>query len=253
MLKKNTSHNRLGMTYNLTSIEERIRIMELKRLGKKSKEIAQIMNKKIKSIESIKRIERQSQYKEFKQKVIQYGLKLSQQQIDPDIMNKKKIIKKVRIIINQILNHNDEFRLLIPISRQSSNQRRIKDSIVQIVTYHLLSNKNTSDDNKQQINDKNEIYIQHIKKNIEKQQFSNSNQESSKEEIDIDDYQNYFTIDLVTPQHLNLEMKKINFFQQYQRFSEINQLEDSTTTYENNNEKFKQLVDKSSQTHEFGL
>lgn len=46
MLKKNTKFNRQGMTYNINSFEDRKRIMELKRLGKKPREIATIMNKK---------------------------------------------------------------------------------------------------------------------------------------------------------------------------------------------------------------
>ncbi|CAD8142620.1 unnamed protein product [Paramecium pentaurelia] len=169
MLKKNTKLNRLGMAYNLNSIEERKQIMELKRQGKHSKEIAKIMNKKIKSIDSVKSDERKSEYKEFIQKMISYVLKNFQDQIKNNMIDKKRLSKKIRKFINQTLssNQNDQFRLLIPQSRKESNQRRIKEKIVDSVVTCLLQVPNSHENVTKTLQNQNQKDTQIIEENKE--------------------------------------------------------------------------------------
>ncbi|CAK65892.1 unnamed protein product (macronuclear) [Paramecium tetraurelia] len=131
MMKQNTKLNRIGMVYNLNSIEERKQIMELKSQGRNSREIAEIMNKKIKSIQSVKSEERKSEYKEFQQRMISLVLDHFKDQIMIDMTDKKRLSKQIRKFINQTLpsKQNSELRQLIPQSRKASNQRRIKEKI----------------------------------------------------------------------------------------------------------------------------
>ncbi|CAD8057656.1 unnamed protein product [Paramecium primaurelia] len=251
MPKKNTNSNRLGMTYNINSQEERKKIMELKRLGKKSREIATIMNKKQKSIESVNSEERKSEYKEFKQRLISYGLRIFMDNIQYYMMDKKKLTKKVRIFINQTLSSkkNNEFRLLIPKGRKSSSQRRVRENIVETIVSCLLSRQNTLENDTSAIQNQNKKNILCTQENMEINQTNqNSNDyEESIENQGSDDQNDYLIIDPITPFHLGLKQETVNFFQSYQRINEINPIEDLSTNYANTFESFKQSVDMTSE------
>ncbi|CAK73389.1 unnamed protein product (macronuclear) [Paramecium tetraurelia] len=245
MPKKNTNSNRKGMVYNLNSQEERKRIMELKRQGKKAKEIATIMNKKQKSIESVNSEERKSEYKDFKQSMISYGLKIFKDKVIYD--NIKKLAKKVRVSINQILSSkkNNEFRLLIPKGRKFSCQRRIKETIVSTIVSAILSRQNSPGNETVAIQNQKEQEILCTKENLEiNKTYQNSNdcEESSENQMD-DDQDDYLIIDPITPFHLGLKQETVNFFQSYQRVNQVNQIEDLSTNYANSFEMFKQSVE----------
>ncbi|CAD8150952.1 unnamed protein product [Paramecium octaurelia] len=245
MPKKNTNSNRKGMNYNINSQEERKQIMELKRQGKKAREIATIMNKKQKSVESVTSEERKSEYKEFKQAMISYGLRIFKDKVIYD--NIKKLTKKVRVSINQILSSkkNNEFRLLIPKGRKCSSQRRVKETIVNTIVFALLSKQNCPDNETSAIQNQKEEEILCIQENLEiNKTYQNSNvSEESLEDQLYDDPDDYLIIDPITPFHLGLKQETVSFFQSYQRVNQVNQIEDLSTNYANSFQMFKQSVE----------